>query len=48
MAVPLIMAVKLEQLNIAAVIGGLFMIQLVILADQLIKSNTKPLRSDDT
>mgnify|MGYP001828200513 CR=1 FL=1 len=38
MAVPLILAVKLEQLNIAAVIGGLFMIQLVIIADQLIKS----------
>jgi hypothetical protein len=40
MAVPLIMAVKMEQLNIAAVIGGLFMIQLVILSDQLIKPKT--------
>lgn len=37
MAVPLALAAKLEQLNIAAVIVGLFMIQLVILADQLIK-----------
>ena len=37
MAVPLVLAAKLEQLNIAAVIVGLFMIQLVILADQLIK-----------
>jgi hypothetical protein len=35
MAVPLVLAVKMEQLNVAAVICGLFMIQLVILADQL-------------
>jgi hypothetical protein len=36
MAVPLVLAVKMEQLNIAAVICGLFMVQLVILADQLL------------
>ncbi len=38
MAVPLVLAAKMEQLNIAAVICGLFMIQLVILADQMLKS----------
>jgi len=37
MAVPLILAAKLEQLNIAAVIGGLFMIQLVILTEHALK-----------
>ena len=37
MAVPLVMGVKMEQFNIAAVICGLFMIQLVILADQILK-----------
>jgi hypothetical protein len=36
MAVPLVLAVRMEQLNIAAVICGLFMVQLVILADQLL------------
>ena len=41
MAVPLVLAAKMEQLNIAAVICGLFMIQLVILADQLLKSKAQ-------
>jgi hypothetical protein len=35
MAVPLVLAVKMEQLGVAAVVCGLFMIQVVILADQL-------------
>jgi hypothetical protein len=39
MAVPLVLAVKMEQLNIAAVICGLFMVQLVILADHLFAGN---------
>ena len=37
MAVPLVMGAKMEQFNIASVICGLFMIQLVILADQILK-----------
>ena len=37
MAIPLVMGVKMEQFNIAATICGLFMIQLVILADQILK-----------
>lgn len=37
LAVPLILAVKMEQLSIPAVIVGLFMIQLVILADHTLK-----------
>ncbi len=35
MAIPLIMAVKLEQFNLVAVISGIFMIQVVILVDHL-------------
>ncbi len=34
MAVPLILAVKLDALNLPATIGGLFMVQVVILAEQ--------------
>jgi hypothetical protein len=37
LAIPLIAAVKFEQFNLAAVIVGVFMIQLVILADHLLK-----------
>ena len=37
MAVPLVMGAKMEQFNIASVICGLFMIQLVILADQILR-----------
>ena len=35
LAVPLIMAIKLEQFNLSAVIFGIFMIQLVIFTDYL-------------
>jgi hypothetical protein len=44
MAIPLIMAVKFEQFNLFAAIFGIFMIQLVILADHffiLISSTRK-------
>ena len=34
MAVPLILAIKLESLNLPATIVGLFMVQVVILAEQ--------------
>jgi hypothetical protein len=37
MALPIIVAVKLEQFNLVAAIVGLFMIQFVILADHLVK-----------
>jgi len=33
MAIPLIMAVKFEQFNLISVIAGIFMVQLMILAD---------------
>lgn len=36
LAIPLIAAVKFEQFNLVAVIVGVFMIQLVILVDQLL------------
>lgn len=35
LALPLILAVKYKQFNLPATIGGIFMIQLVILADYL-------------
>ena len=35
LAVPLIMAIKLEQFNLFAVIFGIFLVQLVIIADHL-------------
>ncbi len=37
MAVPLVVAVKFEQIDLVGVIIGLFMIQLVILADHVLK-----------
>ncbi len=37
MAVPLVIAVKYDQFNLVAAICGLFAIQLVILADHLLK-----------
>ena len=37
MALPILVAVKFEQFNLVAAIVGLFMIQLVILADHLVK-----------
>ena len=37
LAIPLIVAVKFEQFNLVAVIVGIFMIQLVILADHLLE-----------
>ncbi len=43
MAIPLIAAIKYEQFNLFAVIPGLFMIQAVILTDQLIQA-LKPAR----
>ncbi|MGD9081999.1 MAG: ATP synthase subunit I [Desulfobacterales bacterium] len=33
LAIPLIMAIKLEQLNLFAVIFGIFLVQLIIIAD---------------
>ncbi len=36
LAIPLIVAVKFEQFNLVATIAGIFMIQLVILADHLL------------
>ncbi|MCP4686733.1 MAG: hypothetical protein GY859_01710, partial [Desulfobacterales bacterium] len=44
MAIPLVAAIKYDQFNLFAVIPGLFMIQAVILADQLMKA-LKPARS---
>lgn len=44
LAVPLVLAIGRDQLNLAATIGGVFMIQLVILAEQLygtVKSHGK-------
>lgn len=35
LAVPLIMGIKLEDFNLAAVVAGIFLIQLVIIADHL-------------
>jgi hypothetical protein len=37
MAIPIIAAIKLEQFNIAATVCGLFMVQLVILTDEIIR-----------
>ena len=37
LALPLVLAVKLKALNLPAVIFGVFMIQVVILADHLVK-----------
>ncbi len=37
LAIPLIMAIKFEQLNLFAAIFGVFMVQIVILADHAIK-----------
>ena len=38
MAIPLFLAVKMDQFNLAASICGLFMVQLMILADHFIAS----------
>jgi hypothetical protein len=40
LAVPLIVAVKYEQFDLPAAIFGIFMIQLIILADYLLKLAT--------
>ncbi len=37
MAIPVIAAIKLEQFNIASTVFGLFMIQFVILTDEIIR-----------
>ena len=37
MALPILVAVKFEQFNLVAAIVGLFMIQIVILSDHLVK-----------
>jgi len=37
MAIPIIAAIKLEQFNIASTVFGLFMIQFVILTDEIIR-----------
>ena len=44
MALPIIVAVKLEQFNLVAAIVGLFMIQFVILADHFVK-HISPIRN---
>lgn len=41
LAVPLVFAVKLETLSLAATIIGLFMIQIMILAEQGINATTR-------
>jgi hypothetical protein len=38
MAVPLFLAIKMDQFNLVASICGLFMVQLMILADHLVAS----------
>lgn len=37
MAIPIVAAIKLEQFNLAATVCGLFMVQLVILTDGIIR-----------
>ena len=37
MAIPIIAAIKLERFNFAATVCGLFMVQLVILTDEIIR-----------
>jgi len=44
LAVPLILAVKIEQFNLVATILGIFMIQVVILADHMIQVFSSNLR----
>jgi len=44
LAVPLIIAVKIEQFNLCAAILGIFMIQVVILADHVIQVFSSNLR----
>ncbi len=41
LAIPLILAIKLQSLDIAATIVGLFMIQILILAEQAIYATTR-------
>jgi hypothetical protein len=38
MAIPLIMAIKSAEYNLFAVIGGIFMVQIIILADHIVRS----------
>jgi hypothetical protein len=38
MAVPLVMAIKLDQFNLFAVIAGIFMVQIFILSDHVIST----------
>lgn len=47
LAIPVIAAVKFRQLNLFAVIGGIFMVQMVIVADSLLMTLTS-LRNKQT
>ena len=38
MAIPLIMAIKSAEYNLFAVIGGIFMVQIIILADHIVQT----------
>ncbi len=44
LAVPLILAAKLEQLNFAAAVGGIFMVQIMIVADHLMTAISSTFR----
>lgn len=48
MAVPVVMAIRMEQFNTAATICGLFLIQILILVEQLMRTafSTTPKRPD--
>ena len=38
MAIPLIIAIKSVEFNLFAVIGGIFMVQIIILADHIVQT----------
>ncbi len=38
MAIPLIIAIKSVKFNLFAVIGGIFMVQIIIMADQIVQT----------
>jgi hypothetical protein len=38
MAIPLIMAIKFAEYNLFAVIGGIFMVQIIIMADHIVQT----------
>ncbi|MFP4194887.1 MAG: ATP synthase subunit I [Desulfosalsimonas sp.] len=46
LAVPLILAIKLEAINLAATVAGLFMIQIMIVAEQALYASTRRKRKN--